>query len=52
MKLTWHAIEVVRQIYDHTDPTVEWVNAIIGEFADTEMPLKVRRLGPTNPPLA
>ena len=49
VKLTWHAKEVVRQIYDHTDPAVAeaWVDEIIRDFADTEMPLEVRRLGRT-----
>jgi transposase len=49
MKLTWHAKEVVRQIDDHTDPALAqaWVDEIIGDFTDTEMPLEVRRLGRT-----
>ena len=49
VKLTWHAKEVVRQIYDHTDPTLAeaWVDEIIRDFADGEMPLEVRRLGRT-----
>jgi transposase len=49
VKLTWHAKEVVRQIYDHSDPTVaeEWVDEIIRDFADPDMPREVRRLGRT-----
>jgi transposase len=49
VKLTWHAKEVVRAIYDHTDPELAeaWVDEIIRDFADREMPLEVRRLGRT-----
>jgi transposase len=49
VKLTWHAKEVVRQIYAHTDPALAetWVDEIIRDFVDTEMPLEVRRLGRT-----
>ena len=49
VKLTWHAKEVVRQIYDHADPVLAeaWVDEIIRDFADREMPLEVRRLGRT-----
>jgi len=49
VKLTWHAKEVVRQIYDHTDPHLAeaWVDEIIRDFADSAMPLEVRRLGRT-----
>jgi transposase len=45
----WNAKEVVRQIYDHTDESlaIEWVDAIVRDFADPEMPLEVRRLGRT-----
>ena len=45
----WNAKEVVRQIYDHTDPelAVEWVAEIGRDFIDPEMPLEVRRLGRT-----
>jgi transposase len=47
--LTWHAKEVVRAIYDHTDVELAeaWVDEIIRDFADREMPLEVRRLGRT-----
>jgi transposase len=43
----WNAKEVVRQIYDHTDQAlaVEWVDEIVRDFADREMPDEVRRLG-------
>jgi transposase len=49
VKLTWHAKEIVRQIYSHTDPQLAeaWVEEIIRDFTDTEMPLEVRRLGRT-----
>jgi hypothetical protein len=49
VKLTWHAKEVVRQIYDHTDPQLAeaWVDEIIRDFADRTMPPEVRRLGRT-----
>ena len=45
----WNAKEVVRQIYDHTDEqlAVKWVDEIVRDFADGEMPLEVRRLGRT-----
>jgi transposase len=45
----WNAKEVVRQIYDHTDHqlAVAWVDEIVRDFADGEMPLEVRRLGRT-----
>ncbi len=45
----WNAKEVVRQIYDHTDPdlAVEWVAAISRDFVDREMLFEVRRLGRT-----
>ena len=43
----WNAKEVVRQIYDHTDHELaaEWVDEIVRDFADREMPVEVRRLG-------
>ena len=45
----WHAKEVVRQIYDHTnyDIAVEWVNEIIRDFADRDNPPEVQQLGRT-----
>jgi len=47
--MTWHAKEVVRQTYDHTDPELAaaWVDDICRDFADTEMPPEVQRLGRT-----
>jgi len=45
----WNAKEVVRQIYDHTDPALarDWVDEIARDFTDDTMPLEVRRLGRT-----
>lgn len=45
----WNAKEVVRQIYDHTDHAlaVAWVDEIVRDFTDCEMPIEVRRLGRT-----
>jgi transposase len=45
----WNAKEVVRQIYDHTDPELAdaWVAAIGRDFTDWTMPVEVRRLGRT-----
>jgi transposase len=45
----WNAKEVVRQIYDHTDHRLatDWVDEIVRDFADSEMPFEVRRLGRT-----
>lgn len=45
----WNAKEVVRQIYEHTDEplAVAWVDEIVRDFADSEMPFEVRRLGRT-----
>ena len=49
VRLCWHAKEVVRQTYDHTDPDVAaaWVDDIVRDFADNEMPPEVQRLGRT-----
>jgi transposase len=49
VKMTWHAKEVVRAIYDDSDPLVAeaWVDEIIRDSADREMPLEVHRLGRT-----
>jgi hypothetical protein len=45
----WNAKEVVRQIYDHTNEplAVEWVDEIVRDFANTEMPPEVHGLGRT-----
>ena len=49
MWFAWNAKEVVRQIYDHTDHQLaaEWVDEIVRDFADSQMPPEVRRLGRT-----
>jgi transposase len=49
LRLTWHAKEVVRQIYAHSDPALAavWVDEIVRDFTDREMPFEVRRLGRT-----
>lgn len=46
---TWNAKEVVRQIYDHTNPELaaSWVAEIARDFTDESMPLEVGRLGRT-----
>ena len=43
----WNAKEVVRQIYDHTGHQLaaDWVDEIVRDFADRELPLEVRRIG-------
>ena len=45
----WNAKDVVRQIYDHTNGVLAeaWVVEIVRDFADSEMPPEVRRLGRT-----
>ncbi len=45
----WNAKEVVRQIYDHTDPELAaaWVAEIERDFCDESVPFEVRRLGRT-----
>jgi len=49
VRMAWHAKEVVRQIYAHTDPDVAaaWVGDIGRDFCDPSMPIEVRRLGRT-----
>jgi transposase len=49
LRLTWHAKEVVRQTYDHSDVDVAaaWVEDIARDFTDASMPIEVRRLGRT-----
>ncbi len=49
MWFAWNAKEVVRQIYDHTDPELAavWVAEMVRDFTDESMPLEVRRLGRT-----
>lgn len=43
------AKEVVRQIYEHTNPELaaEWVQELVDDFTDEAMPTEVRRLGRT-----
>ena len=45
----WNAKEVVRQIYDHTNVELAeaWVDELVRDFTDREMPIEVRRLGRT-----
>lgn len=45
----WNAKEIVRQVYDHTDHTlaIAWVDEIVRDVTDREMPIEVRRLGRT-----
>lgn len=45
----WNAKEVDHQINDHSDSglAAEWIDAIAHYFTDSEMLLKVRRLGRT-----
>jgi transposase len=47
--MAWHAKEVVRETYAHTDPhlAAEWVDAIGRDFTDPECPPEVRQLGRT-----
>lgn len=42
-------IDTYSQIYDHTDHVLAeaWVDEIVRNFADPEMPVEVRRLGRT-----
>jgi transposase len=49
VRTAWHAKEVVRQIYDHTNAAVAgaWVDDIGRDFTDASCPLEVRRLGRT-----
>ena len=49
VKMAWHAKEVVRQIYAHTDPdlAVEFVERLGHDLQDDSCPLEVRSLGRT-----
>ena len=49
VKETWHAKETVRGIYHQTDNDLatEWVDDIIRDFVDRDLPIEVRRLGRT-----
>jgi transposase len=49
VRMTWHAKETIRGIYDIDDPTVaaEFVDELTGDMLDAEMPPEVRSLGRT-----
>ncbi|NLD76297.1 MAG: ISL3 family transposase [Acidimicrobiales bacterium] len=49
VRMAWHAKEVVRQIYDHTDPDVglEFVIRLGADLQDDSCPPEVRQLGRT-----
>jgi len=49
VRMAWHAKETVRGIYDITDPVLakQWVDEIIADFTDRDMPAEIRRLGRT-----
>ena len=54
VRTAWHAKEVVRSLYDHTDPdlAVEFVDRLGHDLQDESCPLEVRSLGPHPHPLA
>jgi transposase len=49
VRMAWHAKEVVRSIYDHTDPdlAVEFVTRLGTDLQDESCPPEVRQLGRT-----
>ena len=49
VRMAWHAKEVVREIYCHTDPdlAVEFVDRLGHDLQDESRPLEVRSLGRT-----
>ena len=49
VRMAWHAKEVVRSIYDHTDPDVglEFVTRLGADLQDNSCPPEVRQLGRT-----
>ncbi|MGY9074302.1 MAG: ISL3 family transposase, partial [Acidimicrobiales bacterium] len=49
VRAAWHAKEVVRSIYDHTDPNLalEFVTRLGADLQDDDCPTEVRRLGRT-----
>jgi transposase len=49
VKLTWHAKEVIRSIYEIDDPQLadEFVTRLAGDLQDTTFPPEVRSLGRT-----
>lgn len=49
VRMTWHAKETTRGLYDIDDPVLagEYLDELIGDMADSEMPPEVRSLGRT-----
>ena len=49
IRLAWHAKEVVRSTYDHTDPdlALEFVTQLGADLQDTSCPPEIRQLGRT-----
>ena len=49
VRATWHAKELVRSIYDHTDPGVafQFVTRLGADFQDSAYPVEVQSLGRT-----
>lgn len=49
VRMAWHAKEVVRSIYDHTDPdlALEFVTQLGTDLQDTSCPPEIRQLGRT-----
>ena len=49
VRMAWHAKEVVRSIYDHTDPTLalEFVTRLGVDLQDRSCPPEIRQLGRT-----
>ena len=49
VRMAWHAKEVVRSIYDHTDPAlaVEFVTRLGADLQDESCPPEIRQLGRT-----
>ncbi len=49
VRTAWHAKEVVRSIYEHTDPVLalEFVTRLGQDFQDSDCPPEVRQLGRT-----
>lgn len=49
VRMAWHAKEVVRQLYEHTDPdlAVEWVDRLGQDLQDESCPPEINQLGRT-----
>ena len=49
VRMAWHAKEVVRSVYDHTDPelAIEFVTQLGLDLQDTSCPPEIRQLGRT-----